>query len=123
MKRCILIVLTVATLLGINAFDSTNLHAQSLQETKTAVMGVKISKAYPNPASEFVNFDYVLPNEATKAEVQLFNVLGQIVLRKELQADKQSEKISVLDLKKGVYFYRLVVNRQKGPINKLILHQ
>ena len=119
MKRVLLIAITTITLLGMNGFGLTNVQAQSLQES---VKGVRITKAYPNPAQNVVSFDYVISPEVNKAEVQFFNLIGEVVLRKELATGTTHTQVSINSLKKGVYFYRLLVNgKDHGGIQKLIV--
>ena len=83
--------------------------------------GVKLSDAYPNPANSYVNFDYSLELGVRQARLEIFNVIGEVVVSEELDNQFQSAKISLDDIKKGVYFYRLVVDGKKSNIKKLII--
>lgn len=119
MKKLLLVAITTITLLGINGLSTTNLQAQSLEQE---VKGVKISKAYPNPAHGVVSFDYQISTGVEKAEVQFFNLIGEVVLREKLELNTSHAKISITELKKGVYFYRVMVNgKDRGGIQKLIV--
>lgn len=119
MKKVLLIAITTISFLGMNGFGLTTVQAQSLKEE---IKGVKITKAYPNPARDIVSFDYVISREVTKAEVQFFNLIGEVVLRKELTTGTTHTQISINTFKKGVYFYRLLVNgKDQGGIQKLIV--
>ncbi|MGB0523963.1 MAG: T9SS type A sorting domain-containing protein [Flammeovirgaceae bacterium] len=119
MKRLILIAITTLTLLTINGLGSFNLQAQSLEQE---VQGIKISKAYPNPAQDYVQFNYTIPQGSAKVEIQFFNMIGEVVLKQELQANTSNARLSISKLQKGVYFYRLVINNKtRGGIQKLIV--
>jgi len=119
MKKLLLVALTAITLLGINGLGMNTALAQDF---KQEVKGVKVTAAYPNPTQDMVNFDYAFSNQVEKAEIQFFNLIGEVVLRKELQPSTSHARVSVAELKKGVYFYRLVVNsKERGDIQKLII--
>ena len=119
MKRYILIALSIFSLLSVNAITPTTVKAQVVEQE---VMGVKLSKAYPNPAIDVVQFDYSVPQNVEKAELQFFNLIGKVVLRKELRGGKGHTNVIVNKLEKGVYFYRLVINdKDRGGIQKLII--
>lgn len=119
MKKLVLIAITALSLLFMNGFGASTLQAQSLEQK---IKGVKISKAYPNPAQDYIQFDYSLPQGTEKAEIQFFNLIGEVVLKKELQQTADKTKISIQQLQKGVYFYRLVINnKDRGSIQKLIV--
>ena len=119
MRKLILVAITTITLLGINGLGFNSVQAQSLEQE---VQGVKISKAYPNPAQGVVSFDYAISAGVEKVEVQFFNLIGEVVLREKLELGTSNAKISIAELKKGVYFYRLMVNgKNRGGIQKLIV--
>ena len=58
---------------------------------------------YPNPATDFIVFD--LTNMSETAIVELFDVEGKRVLEQKLSENKQ---ISVSNLPKGLYMYKLI---------------
>lgn len=119
MKRILLIAFTTLSLLTINGLSPTTAQAQSFEQE---VLGVKITKAYPNPAQEYIHFDYSIPQGTQKVEVQFYNLIGETVLKQEFQLSTSHAKVSVAKLEKGIYFYRLVINNnQRGGIQKLIV--
>ena len=83
----------------------------------TAVPGISERKisVYPNPANDYVVFD--LPNIYESATVELFDIQGKKVLEQKLPENRQ---ISVSNLHKGLYMYKL---NNKGVIytGKLII--
>ena len=69
-----------------------------------------------------MQFNYTIPQGSAKVEVQFFNLIGEVVLKQELQQNLGNTRLSIAKLKKGVYFYRLVVdNKRRGSIQKLIV--
>jgi hypothetical protein len=67
----------------------------------SSIPGRKIS-VYPNPASGYVIFDGL--NDSGSATVELFDMEGKKVLEQKLP---ESRQISVSNLRKGLYLYRL----------------
>lgn len=61
---------------------------------------------YPNPADSVVNF--YIPGGFEKAQVFVYNELGQEVLQKEIQ--NSDPGFSVEKLTPGIYFYRIETN-------------
>ena len=80
------------------------------------------SNAYPVPARDFVNFDYSF-NSNVNAEVAIYNMMGQEVLRNSINGVSGKASIDVSDLADGVYFYSLIVNGQTEKSNKLVIRK
>lgn len=80
------------------------------------------SNAYPVPARDIVNFDYNF-NTSANAEVAIFNMMGQEVLRNEINGVSGTASINVSDLADGVYFYSLIVNGKTEKSSKLIIRK
>lgn len=80
------------------------------------------SNAYPVPAYDVVNFDY---NFATNvnAEVAIYNMMGQEVLRNSIDGMSGKASINVSDLADGVYFYSLIVNGKTEKSSKLVIRK
>ena len=79
------------------------------------------SNAYPNPASSVVSFDYNMPFDAQSASVAIYNMMGQEVIRQNVNVGGSRLDINVSDLTDGVYFYSLIVNNQAVKTNKLVI--
>ena len=79
------------------------------------------SNAYPNPAKNMVSFDYDMPVNAKTASVAIYNMMGQEVIRQNLNIGGSRLNISVSDLTDGVYFYSLIINNQAVKTNKLVV--
>ena len=80
------------------------------------------SNAYPVPASDVVNFDYNFAS-SENAEVAIYNMMGQEVLRNSISGMSGKLSINVSDLTDGVYFYSLIVNGKTEKSSKLIIRQ
>jgi hypothetical protein len=59
-------------------------------------------RVYPNPAREFIAFDFTINSES--AIVEIFDIQGKKVLEQRLSENRQ---ISVSNLPKGLYIYKL----------------
>ena len=79
---------------------------------------MEMSEAYPNPASSVVNFDYALDGNLTAV---VYNLLGQEVLRKELNASVGQMTFSVAGLQDGIYFCTLMANGQAWTTKKFVV--
>lgn len=78
----------------------------------------QLGQAYPNPATTTVHFDY---ENAMNATAVVYNLLGQEVLRQELNAIQGKLSISVADLKDGIYFCNLTRNGQTLSTTKFVV--
>jgi hypothetical protein len=80
-----------------------------------------ISKAFPNPASDFTQF-YVNINKGVKnAQVKIYNMLGAEVKSVPVTEAKNNLKINVSDLKGGIYFYSLFIDGKSTSTGKLMV--
>lgn len=124
MKRLLLILLLPLFML----FSSGTLFAQldtnysSNKEVALSNDLITVSNIYPNPATNFVSFDYYLPPQTTHAKIVIHNILGSIVGQYELKQDNQI-RISVHDLKAGIYFYTITVGSQNLTTKKFIVRR
>ena len=75
------------------------------------------SNAYPNPASNFVNFDCEMQN----ATIAIYNMMGQEVIRQDVNDSHVS--INVSDLTDGIYFYSILVNGEAVKTSKLVVRK
>ena len=75
------------------------------------------SNAYPNPASNFVNFDCEMQN----ATIAIYNMMGQEVIRQDVNDSHVS--INISDLTDGIYFYSILVNGEAVKTSKLVVRK
>lgn len=79
---------------------------------------MEMSQAYPNPASSTVNFDYYFDGNLTAV---VCNLLGQEVLRQELNNNDGQMSLSVADLNDGIYFCTMMVNGRAWTTQKFVV--
>ena len=94
----------------------------SLEGIKDYSKAEVFSNAYPVPASDVVNFDYNFAS-SENVEVAIYNMMGQEVLRNEINGISGKASINVSDLTDGVYFYSLIVNGKTEKSSKLIIRK
>jgi hypothetical protein len=80
-----------------------------------------ISKPYPNPASENTNFYVNLAKGNKNARIKVYNMLGAEMKDIAVPENKNAIKVSVSDLKPGIYFYSLWVNSKSTGTGKLMI--
>lgn len=78
----------------------------------------EMSQAYPNPATSTVNFDYSFNGNLTAV---VYNIVGQEVLRKDLNTNNGQMSISVADLNDGIYFCTMLVDGCASATQKFVV--
>jgi hypothetical protein len=79
------------------------------------------TNAYPNPASEQINLDYVLPSGVNTADLKLVNIQGQVVKNYRIDGHTDHLAITVNDLSEGVYNYYIEYNNSRTEAKKIII--
>ena len=82
-----------------------------------------ISSAYPNPATDQFAIDYEFPSGVEMAELKLFNIVGQEILKQAISGQSGKIQLSVSDLPEGIYFYSLTINDGATLTKKLIVRR
>ena len=82
----------------------------------------EFSNAYPMPASDVVNFDYSF-NVDVNAEIAVYNMMGQEVMRNAISGMSGKACLNVSDLTDGIYFYSLIVNGKTEKSSKLVIRK
>ena len=98
------------------AETDTTLGDGTYPDTNVCLYDVNVdrySNVYPNPASDIVT----VQSSFKVKEVEIYNALGQVVLRKE--GSQNIETIDVSNLQSGAYIVR--IKTQRGFANKKIL--
>jgi hypothetical protein len=78
-------------------------------------------KLYPNPASSKVQIEYELKAGTKSAELELYDILGQLVLTQHLASDAHAADVNVSQLKPGTYMYSLRADQENLFNGKLVL--
>ena len=74
---------------------------------------------YPNPARSTVSFDYNL--SGSNATAVIYNLVGQEVMRQEINAFDSKLSLSVADLNEGIYFCAVKCNGQTCATVKFVV--
>jgi hypothetical protein len=85
-----------------DAMSNLTYYYSELVPTSVPGISERNISVYPNPAREYIVFD--LSNVSGSAIVELFDMEGKKVLDQKLP---ESRQISVSNLRKGLYLYRL----------------
>lgn len=78
---------------------------------------------YPNPASTYTQFSFVLQKKASVL-IEIFTLDGQkvtVLIDEEYTAGTHKEHIDVSDLTAGIYFYRVSLNGKNVHTGKFIV--
>lgn len=81
----------------------------------------KISNAYPNPANDFIYFDYSIPKSVVEAKVIVRDIIGNNAREIELGNQEGTIRIETGDLKDGVYFYTILLDETVFTTKKLVI--
>jgi hypothetical protein len=82
---------------------------------------IRLANAYPNPASNNVNFEYKLPANVSEANIKVTNLLGTIIDNIILDKTEGKAILNVNSLKNGIYFYSLVINNSATITRKFVV--
>lgn len=86
-----------------------------LNETSSVYFG----QPYPNPASSMVSFDYNM--SGSNATAVVYNLVGQEVMRQEINTFDGKMSLSVADLNDGIYFCSVMRNGQTFATVKFVV--
>ncbi|MBU1822525.1 MAG: T9SS type A sorting domain-containing protein, partial [Bacteroidetes bacterium] len=85
---------------------------------------ITVSNVYPNPASDFAEFDYTINGSVQDVKVIFYNVLGSPVAEYTLDKNERNLHINTRELPTGMYFYQLAVEGKKVATKKMLIrHQ
>ena len=79
---------------------------------------MEMGSAYPNPASSTVNFDYNIGGSLTAV---VYNIVGQEVMRQDLNANVGKLTLPVADLNDGIYFCTMLVDGRACSTQKFVV--
>jgi hypothetical protein len=83
-------------------------HAQDAKTSEppfsTQLVGVKVLKFYPNPASGMINFEFLKPVQKDLT-LQVFSFIGKKVF--EMNGVSQKTTVPLNDFFRGVYIFQL----------------
>ncbi len=82
-----------------------------------------LSKAYPNPANNYVSFNYTLPAGIRSAKLEIHNLLGSVVNEAVITDSRGKLTLSMAGLPEGMYFYTLSAENKSVVAGKLIIRR
>ncbi len=77
--------------------------------------------AFPNPAKNNLTVNYAVKGSFNTASIELFDVLGQKLISKNLASNKGEVRLNINSLNAGVYFYSIRVNGQAVKTERVIV--
>ena len=80
---------------------------------------IMMSQAYPNPARSTVRFDYSMP--VSNATAVVYNVVGQEVMRQDINTFEGQLNLSVADLIDGIYFCSIMLDGKTANTVKFVV--
>lgn len=78
-----------------------------------------ILKVYPNPAKDYVIFEYHT-NEQQTARIEVFNIAGQIIYQTSINGASQT-KWNTTTIPSGVYTYKLINEGKTINVGKVVI--
>lgn len=112
------ITLTITNGCGNTASYIENITINSCMVSVNSAIKTDNVKVYPNPISTFAIIEIV--ESQINSVFELYDILGKCIMAKSLT--KQQTSIDRGDLKSGIYFYRIINNKQNIGNGKLIIH-
>lgn len=82
---------------------------------------ISVSLAYPNPASEYVFFNYQIQDRTHRYFIGISDVLGAQSRMYPLDTDSKQVRIALQNMVPGIYFYSLWVDDRVVATRKLIV--
>lgn len=79
-----------------------------------------LSKAYPNPATDVVKFDYNIPGNQV-ATVKIYSLIGSLVGEAQMTSSQGTLRFDTGLLEEGFYFYSLYAGNEKMESGKFVV--
>ncbi len=81
---------------------------------------VTLSAPYPNPARNFVNFDYSI-QDLKNTHISIYSLVGSMVQDIAITESSNTLKINTANIEEGFYFYKLYSGNQEIKTGKFIV--
>jgi hypothetical protein len=72
--------------------------------------------AYPNPTSNQINFDYILPANAANCAIVVYDLLGKVVANTNINTLSGTASMATSHLAQGTYIYS-ITSSNLGQLN------
>src|SRR5574344_469122 len=87
----------------------------------TAVATAKELNVYPNPSSNQITIQYILPEGNTTGKIVLYNLLGCVVREITVSEAQGTVQFNVSSLPAGIYLYGMVVSDKQSSLKKVAI--
>jgi Secretion system C-terminal sorting domain len=96
---------------------------QQLPSENSMVTDAKSSylTIYPNPANDFVYFDYQLPENVSQATVNVYNYVGKVVQSFTIFGSEGTATQNVSELANGLYMFSIVADNATIAQQKVVI--
>jgi len=82
----------------------------------------ELSQNTPNPFNGFTNIAYIVPSDASSAQISIFGKSGQLMKTLDIQHIGQGTlEVNAEDLPAGTYSYQLIVDGKAVKTSKMVL--
>jgi len=98
----------------ISGFDISN----ALSSRENIIDNNYIFKIYPTPAKRKLNIK-IYANDFNPSSLEVASIKGEIILRKDLQLEREQYTINIGDLETGTYIIKLK-NEERSVIKKFV---
>ena len=79
-------------------------------------------KAYPNPTSGSINFEYNLPTETKGITITVYDEYGRVIAQNLLNSSKGLTSLSTATWMSGIYFYRISSSQKNLSTGSFIVN-
>ncbi len=78
-----------------------------------------LSKPYPVPANDYINFDYSIDHNA---EINIYDITGKTVLKKTIESTQNKLRLPIKNFNPGIYYYSFIIDNKKIKTDKFIIN-
>ena len=106
---------------AINTIGSTDATNRT-RVTLSAYDLAELNQNTPNPFNGTTNISYVIPTDASSAQISIFGTSGQLVKTLDIEHVGQGNlEVNADDLPSGTYSYQLIVDGRSVKTSKMVL--
>lgn len=96
-------------------------NADEPNEIRSNMYDARLGNNYPNPYVNSTLIPYSLPQDVQNASLNITDVTGRLIATYDLQEGERSIEFDASDLKEGVYYYTMYVNKNMVSTKKMII--
>lgn len=85
---------------------------------------ITVSNVYPNPASDYAEFDYTIQNSTKDAKIVILNILSSPIAEFVLDRNARKLRVNTREVPTNIYFYSLILDGKPVATKKMLVrHQ